>query len=223
MNRVQPTREREKGATARIARLYAVTPEEPDTRILSDRVHQALEGGARVVQYRNKSSGRLLRRVQAEALCRLCRDAQVPFIVNDDLELALSVGADGLHVGREDVDNRAGARCARRRQAPRRLVLRPSRSGARRVQTGADYVAFGSAFPSPTKPGATRAPLALFREARARLDIPIVAIGGITRENARSVIDAGADAIAVMSALFDAPDIRAAASAFDRLFTRESQ
>lgn len=223
MTRVQATLERQgPAAAALVTRLYAVTPEEPDTRVLTEKVRLALSGGARTVQYRAKSADRALRRTQAEALCALCRDAHALFIVNDDLDLALSVGADGLHLGREDLEiERAreelggakllGASCYDRLD----LAVAAGRQGA-------DYVAFGSVFPSPTKPGAIRAPLALFREARTRLDIPIVAIGGITAENARAVIDSGADAIAVISALFDAPDVDAAARAFDRLFARKS-
>jgi len=223
MTRVQATLDRQgTAAAAQVTRLYAVTPEESDTRVLTGKVRLALSGGARTVQYRTKSADRALRRAQAEALCALCRDAHALFIVDDDLDLALFVGADGLHLGREDLEiERAreelggtkllGASCYDRLD----LAIAAGRQGA-------DYVAFGSVFPSHTKPGAIRAPLALFREARTRLDIPIVAIGGITPENGREVIDSGADAIAVISALFDAPDVDAAARAFDRLFARES-
>ena len=104
MNRVQVALEGHGTAASQVARLYAVTPEEPDTRILREKVKLALAGGARVVQYRTKSADQALRRTQAEALCALCRDAHVLFIVNDDLDLALSVGADGLHLGREDLE-----------------------------------------------------------------------------------------------------------------------
>jgi thiamine-phosphate pyrophosphorylase len=198
--------------------LYAVTPDEPDVGLLARKVRKALAGGARILQYRSKSANAALRREQGAALLALCREARIPLVINDDLDLARAIGADGVHLGREDISIAAaraqlgtgrllGASCYDRLE----LAL-----AAR--EAGADYVAFGSAFPSATKPGATRAPLSLYRDARARLDSPIVAIGGITTENAHAVIEAGADAVAVISALFDAPDIEAAARSFSRLF-----
>lgn len=204
---------------SRIYGLYAVTPDTRDSEALALRVRQAIEGGARVLQYRNKTSGAPGRRAQAQALLAICRAARVPMIVNNDLELALSIGADGVHIGRED-----GEVALARARAGKNLLLGVScynriELALAAVEFGADYVAFGSAFSSPTKPAAVHAPLELFREARASLAVPIVAIGGITPQNARLLIDAGADAVAVISALFDAPDVRAAAAAFDRLFS----
>jgi thiamine-phosphate pyrophosphorylase len=218
MSRAQANPERFAISLAGFRGLYAVTPDEPDIGLLVRKVRMALAGGARFVQYRNKSANAAQRREQGAALLALCREAGVPLIINDDLDLAGAIRADGLHLGRDDVSIAAarahlgtgkllGASCYDRLE----LAL-----AAR--EAGADYVAFGSAFPSATKPGATRAPLGLYREARARLDSPIVAIGGITTENAPSVIEAGADAVAVISALFDAPDIEAAARSFSRLF-----
>jgi thiamine-phosphate pyrophosphorylase len=187
--------------------LYAVTPDEPDTDALVREVRLALAGGARIVQYRNKSAGHALRLEQGTALLALCRASRVPLIINDDLDLAELLGADGLHLGRDDASVAAG----RTRLGPDKVLgascyNRLDLALAAR-DAGADYVAFGSAFASATKPDAVRAPLSLFREAKARLACPIVAIGGITRQNARGVIEAGADAVAVISALFDAPDI----------------
>lgn len=203
---------------ARIAGLYAITPDEPDSEALAHKVRMALAGGARVVQYRNKSADARLRHEQAAALFALCRDAGALFIVNDDVDLALAIGADGVHLGREDADT-AGART----RLPQGSLVGAScyASLDRAVaacRAGASYVAFGSAFPSATKPEAPGAPLSLYREARRRLDCPVVAIGGITPANARSVIEAGAHAIAVISALFDAPDIEQRARDFARLF-----
>jgi thiamine-phosphate pyrophosphorylase len=203
---------------ARVRRLYAVTPEEPDTEALVRKARDALLGGARMVQYRSKSGTGALRRAQSAALLVLCRAAGASLIVNDDLELALAIGADGLHLGRDDIpigvaraelrdDMLLGASCYDR------LELAVAARDA-----GADYVAFGSAFPSTTKPGAPRASPALYREAKSSLNLPIVAIGGITLQNAPALIAAGVDAVAVISALFDAPDIAAAAHDFDRLF-----
>jgi thiamine-phosphate pyrophosphorylase len=199
--------------------LYAITPDELDTGRLVRKVRMALAGGARIVQYRNKSANAMLRREQAAALLAVCSAALVPLIINDDLDLAAALEADGVHLGHDDTpvaaargrlgkDKLVGASCYDR------LDLAMSARNA-----GADYVAFGSAFPSTTKPGATRAPLSLYREAKARLACPVVAIGGITSENARAVIEAGADAVAVISALFDSQDVERSAREFAGLFT----
>ena len=222
MSRAQARPERWVVSHAGVRGLYAVTPDEPDIGSLTRKVRKALAGGARILQYRNKSANAAVRREQGTALLALCRDARIPFVINDDLDLARAIGADGLHLGRDDVsiavaraqlgeDKLLGVSCYDRLE----LAL-----AAR--EAGADYVAFGSAFPSSTKPEATRAPLSLYREARARLDLPIVAIGGITTENAHNVIEAGADAVAVISALFDSPDIEAAARSFSRLFDKKN-
>jgi thiamine-phosphate pyrophosphorylase len=179
----------------------------------------ALEGGIAVLQYRSKLSGGEQRMREAKTLAAMCRSHNVPFIVNDDVELALECGADGVHLGRED-GNIAGAR-ARLRGKLLGASCYDSLAAARAaVAAGADYVAFGSVFPSPTKPAAVRAPLTLFGEAKRRLGVPLVAIGGITLENAREVVEAGADAIAVITALFEADDIAARARGFKALFAR---
>jgi thiamine-phosphate pyrophosphorylase len=221
MSRAQARPERWVVSHAGFRGLYAVTPDEPDIGLLARQVSKALAGGARIVQYRNKSASAALRREQGAALLALCREAHIPLIINDDLDLARGIGADGLHLGREDISIAAA-----RAQLGKDGVLGAScydrlELAVAARQAGADYVAFGSAFPSATKPGAGRAPLSLYREARARLDSPIVAIGGITIENAHAVIEAGADAVAVISALFDAPDIEAAARRFSRLFDKK--
>ncbi len=189
--------------------LYAITPEGPG---LTQKVRDALKGGIALLQY---SSGQ--RDVsQAKELARLARGHGVPFIVNDDVELALEVGADGAHLGREDGELRGarkklagkilGASCYDRLELAREAVA-----------AGADYVAFGSVFASPTKPRAVRAPLSLFGQART-LGVPLAAIGGITLANARQVLDAGADLLAVISDLFDAEDIAARAREYQKLF-----
>jgi len=222
MSRAQARPERWVVSDVGVRGLYAVTPDEPDIGSLTRKVRKALAGGARILQYRNKSANAAVRSEQGTALLALCREARIPFVINDDLDLARAIGADGLHLGRDDVsiaaaraqlgeDKLLGVSCYDRLE----LAL-----AAR--EAGADYVAFGSAFPSSTKPEATRAPLSLYREARARLDFPIVAIGGITTENAHKVIEAGADAVAVISALFDSPDIEAAARSFSRLFDKKN-
>jgi len=194
--------------------LYALTPDEPDTARLASRVRAAVAGGAAAVQYRNKPADAPLRRDQAQVLVRICGEAGVPLIVNDDVELALDVGAAGVHLGRDDGDL-AGARA---RLGADKLIGASCYDrldlAARAVAAGADYVAFGAAFASPTKPAAVRAPLALLGEAKRRLGVPVVAIGGITLDNAALAIAAGADALAVITALFDADDVAARARAF---------
>ena len=204
-----------------LAGLYAITPDTGDSRALIERVRIAMRAGAprgwAALQYRNKHAGATQRATEARALAALCREYGVPLIVNDDVDVALAVGADGVHLGRSDGD----LATARARFGTRLLGAScyDSLDSARRaVVAGAEYVAFGSVFPSPTKPDAVRAPLTLFGQARA-LGVPLVAIGGITLENAADVIRAGADCIAVISALFDAPDIGDRARAFTDLFT----
>ena len=200
--------------------LYAITPDDADHARFLARVAQALEGTDAgpwaALQYRNKRAAPEERHAQARALAMLARARGVPFIVNDDLELALAVDADGLHLGRQD-----GSLGEARRRLPRGMLgasCHDSLDAARAaVAAGADYVAFGAVYPSRTKPAAVRAPLRLFREARP-LGVPLVAIGGIDTDNAAEVIRAGADAIAVISALFDAPDPAARARQLAHLF-----
>ena len=192
----------------RLRGLYAVTPEAPDA---VEKVRLALEGGVALLQYRRK------RRDLAEArtVAALARRHRVPLIVNDDIELALELDADGVHLGRDDGD--LGA--ARKRLGSRILgasCYADPTLAQRAIEAGVDYVAFGSVFASPTKPAAVRAPLALFA---TPLGVPLCAIGGITLENAPRVLAAGADLLAVVSDLFDAPDIRARAVQYQGLFT----
>ena len=194
--------------------LYAVTPDLADSELLLRKVALALEGGIAMLQYRNKGRQSLQ---EARSLATACRRAGVPFIVNDDLDLALECGADGVHLGREDGDLAA----ARSKLKGKVLgvscydALPAARSA---VAAGADYIAFGSVFPSPTKPAAVRAPHSLFGAARA-LGVPMVAIGGITLGNAPQLLSAGADALAVVSDLFDAADIAERARAYGKLFS----
>jgi thiamine-phosphate pyrophosphorylase len=205
-------------AHARVRGLYAITPDLDDTDDLVRRVSAAIGGGARLVQYRNKGAGADLALAQVRALLAVTRPAGVPLIVNDSLELALATDADGLHLGGTDGDLAA----ARRALGPDRLLgascyNRLELAVAARA-AGADHVAFGSVHPSTTKPGAIRASLELFRAARVALDCPICAIGGITADNAPEVIAAGADAVAVITDVFAAVDVRAAAARFVPLF-----
>jgi len=198
--------------------LYAVTPDDADTARLLSRVAAALAGGARTVQYRNKTADTLLRREQARALHALCLKRDAALIVNDDLELALAVGAAGVHLGGED----GSLAEARSRLGPHKLLGASCYSrlenAERAIAEGADHIAFGSFFVSSVKPGAVRSPLSLLTDAKRRFGVPVVAIGGITPANAPQLIAAGADSVAVISALFGADDITRAAQEFNALF-----
>ncbi|MBN8762395.1 MAG: thiamine-phosphate diphosphorylase [Thiobacillus sp. 63-78] len=203
--------------------LYALTFETADTGHLLRQVEAALAGGVAAVQYRDKSGDVARRHEQASELVALCRRFGAPLIVNDDLRLADLAGADGVHLGRDDGSLREA-----------RIILGPGKfigascyqslDLARAAQAaGADYVAFGSFFASRTKPDAPRASLDLLRDAAPLIQVPLVAIGGITPANAPSLLDAGADSLAVLSALFDTPDVRIAAHDLNQLFETESE
>lgn len=203
-----------------ISGLYAITPEQPDTARLLQQVRAALAGGAAVVQYRSKSQDIALQHEQVSELVALCHAFDVPLIVNDSLRLADLTGADGVHLGRED----GSVRQARIVLGAEKLIGVSCYNNLELALAaeagGADYVAFGSFFPSATKPGAVPAPLELLRQARQGLHVPIVAIGGITPDKAPALIEAGAAAVAVISGLFDAPDIELAARQYSQLFSR---
>ena len=196
--------------------LYLITPDDPDTEALCARVHALLPYAA-CLQYRNKRADAALRHAQAALLAEASRAAGVPFIVNDDAHLAAQVHADGVHLGEHD----GTVATARGILGERAIVGVSCYDDLHRAEAaaaaGADYIAFGAFFPSITKPNARRATLDLLRAA-ATLDIPRVAIGGITPDNARPLVDAGADLIAIVGGVFDAPDPVAAARACRSLF-----
>lgn len=202
-----------------ISGLYAVTPDTEDTPALLEKVEAALSGGVRLLQYRNKLASDALRLAQGRALLALCRKFQVPLIINDHPGLALALDAHGLHVGGED----GSASEARRRLGPDKILgvscygrLDDALAAA---DAGATYVAFGGFYPSKVKTGGpARTPIGLLSEAKRSLKLPVVAIGGITLDNAPALLAAGADSVAVISALFEAPDIRGAARDFGNLF-----
>ncbi|MCP5152327.1 MAG: thiamine phosphate synthase [Ectothiorhodospiraceae bacterium] len=204
--------------------MYAVTLENdspPGTRVRA--VRAALRGGARVVQYRDKSTDAARRRAEASALLAACRDAGARLIVNDDIALAAEIGADGVHVGRDD----ASPRAARAALGPAAIIgvscYDSLELAEAAMANGADYVAFGSFFPSPTKPHAVRPDIALLTRARARLGrVPLVAIGGITPENGADLVAAGADMLAVVTGVFATPDPEAAARTYAALFAASS-
>lgn len=193
--------------------VYAITPDEPDTGRLLARVEAVLRAGASWLQYRNKAASDELRAEQALALQPLCRALDVPLIINDDWALAAAIGAAGAHLGEDDGE----LALARHELAPGSILgasCYDDLSRARQAAfAGASYVAFGAFFPSTTKPNARRPTPELLRDA-VSLGLPRIAIGGITPQNARPLIDAGADMVAVISGIFDAPDPAAATRAY---------
>lgn len=202
--------------------LYAVTPDEADTDLLVAKVEAALQGGISVLQYRNKLANHKLQTQQVRAILPLCRQYEVPLIINDSVKLCLMLNADGVHIGTDDgnlkeirarvgKDKIIGASCYNRFD----LALAAQ-------QAGADYVAFGACFASTTKPKAPVANLNLFSQARAQLTIPAVAIGGINLDNAIQVISAGAHSLAVINAIFNVPDVKSSTQQFTQLFSAHS-
>ena len=202
--------------------LYAVTPDEADTDLLVAKVEAALQGGISVLQYRNKLANHKLQTQQVRAILPLCRQYEVPLIINDSVKLCLTLDADGVHIGADDgnlkeirarvgKDKIIGASCYNRFD----LALAAQ-------QAGADYVAFGACFASTTKPKAPVANLNLFSQARAQLTLPAVAIGGINLDNAIQVIGAGAHSLAVINAIFNVPDVKSSTQQFTQLFSAHS-
>lgn len=197
--------------------LYAITPDTDNSEQLIEQVSAALDGGARILQYRNKGSDAVRRLWQANILKSLAQSRGAIFIVNDDVALAEAIRADGVHLGRDD-DAIAAARARLGEAAVIGASCYNSLDLARSaVAAGASYVAFGAVFASGTKPGAVHAPLSLFADA-ANLGVPRVAIGGITADNAGQVVTAGADAIAVIGGLFDGDGIAERAAALAALY-----
>ncbi len=204
---------------ARLAGLYAITDAGLQAEEeLEEHVALAIAGGARLIQYRDKSDNSRLRLRQAHALTALCETHDVPLIINDDVELAAECGAAGVHLGRDDASLDSarkllgdhviiGISCYNRPELARRAA-----------EQGADYIAFGRFFPSDTKPDAIQATPALIAESRQRWGLPVAAIGGITPDNAGQLLDAGADMLAVVRGVFGASDIRQAAAEFARQF-----
>lgn len=202
--------------------LYAVTPDCANgQRLLAD-VEAALSGGCRILQYRDKISSKPEQVARARALRKLTQRFGTTLLINDDMALATLVGADGVHLGRDD-GNLIAARAI---LGPNKILgascyadfsLAQSASAA-----GVDYVAFGAAYPSPTKPEAPRASAELYAQAAAEFNNAICAIGGITLDNAPPLIAEGVDLLAVITDLFSAPDIAARAAQYQRLFEEQA-
>jgi thiamine-phosphate pyrophosphorylase len=206
----------------RLRGLYAVSPELAARVRLLAAAEQVLAGGAALFQYRDKCSAAAEKLVRAQALRRLCNAAGVPLIINDSVDLAAAVAADGVHLGAEDSEVAA----ARARLGPRAIIGVSCYASLARAEqaiaAGANYVAFGAAFPSASKPGAPPVSLPLIAEACRRLPVPVAAIGGITADNARVLVDVGVSLLAVINDVFSAPDVAARARQFMNLYTGSS-
>jgi thiamine-phosphate pyrophosphorylase len=199
--------------------LYAIT----DTKLIPrdrfvETVAAAVRGGATMVQLREKDTPRAEFIRLARSLLPVTRRYGALLIINDHPSIAKEIGADGVHVGREDPPVAE----ARALLGPEAIIGASCYGEVTRAMAaereGADYVAFGTPFPSPTKPKRTDISLGIFQEVKRQVNVPVFAIGGITVANARQVIDAGADGIAVVSGVFAASDIEAAARALAQLF-----
>ena len=214
--------------------LYGITPDWADTGRLLSAIGQAHAGGMTALQWRRKHGTAAELRAQAQAVRDLCRQLGLVLIINDDWQLAAELDADGAHLGRDD----GAVQQARQALGPSKLIgcscYNQPELAARRLAETADYIAFGAMYPSRVKPDAARATLDHIRAGRALVEQPpaaapasgrpsVVAIGGITPDNAAPVIQAGADSIAVISALFDAPDIQAAARRCAALFIQDTR
>lgn len=197
-------------------KLYAIT----DSRLLPgdklfDAVAAALKGGCKLVQYRDKSADIARRQFEAKTLLGLCNQYQAQLIINDDVSLAKDIGAHGIHLGQDDISPVA-ARIILGNQAIIGVTCHDSLEFARKaIKDSANYIAFGRFFSSSTKPDARPAPIELISDARKQFpETPIVVIGGITLDNGKQLLDAGADMLAVCHSLFSADDITAQAKKF---------
>jgi hydroxymethylpyrimidine kinase/phosphomethylpyrimidine kinase/thiamine-phosphate diphosphorylase len=198
--------------------LYLITDSDHDGR-LARRVSAALAGGVRVVQYRDKDRPTEARLASARQLTDLCRSAGALLLINDDAQLALACGADGVHLGQEDGPI-ADARCI---LGPGKIIGRSTRTVEQALQAqqeGADYIGLGAIYPTDSKNDTQLVGLERLRQVRQAVDLPIVAIGGINIENAGAVIDGGADALAVISAVMADPSPTLAARELNLLFNR---
>ena len=191
--------------------LYAITPDEADTGALVRAVEQTLGAGTRLLQYRNKKAGPLVRREQLRVLQPICAAFGCTLVVNDDWREAIDLGIGAVHIGGDD-GNAAEVRAAIGPEVILGVSCYASLARAAESAPHADYLAFGSMFPSSTKPTAVSAAMGMLREARG-LGKPLVAIGGINRDNARLALDAGADAIAVISGVFGEASVAEATAA----------
>ncbi|WP_415893284.1 thiamine phosphate synthase [Neptuniibacter sp. PT8_73] len=201
--------------------LYGITDSDlmPDTETMLRKVEQSIQGGAKIIQYRDKSSDLKKRVEQASALNLICKKNKIPLIINDDAGLAAGIGAAGVHLGQSD-----GAIEEAREMLGEDAIIGVTchdslELALKAQQAGASYLAFGAFFPSKTKPNAKPAPLSLVKDVKDKVNLPIVAIGGISVDNADQIVTAGADMVAVIHALYANKKVTAAAKQFHQLFT----
>ena len=203
---------------ARLHGVYAITDPVLCGEHLVDKVLAAIQGGIRILQYRNKQASLAAQFEEATKLLSLCQQHDVLFIINDDVDLASEVNADGVHLGQQD-----HALLEARQQLGNEKIIGISCNNRfddaqTAQQEGGDYIAFGRFFSSMTKPQAPQAEIGLLQRAENELQIPVVAIGGISPDNGRSLIEAGADMLAVIHGIFGQADVRLAAQGYAELF-----
>ena len=206
----------------KISGLYAITPDLLETEGLLEKVRLILAGGVRLIQYRNKKACAELRREQAYSLLKLCRSSGVPLIINDYIDLAIEMDADGVHVGQTDL-------CVveARKQLGQGKIIGAScydslQLAIQAEKDGADYVAFGAFYPSVTKLDTATASIELLCQAKEKIAVPVVGIGGIRLHNARCLIEHGCESLAVSNGLFHADDVQMTAAGFSHCFESSS-
>lgn len=194
--------------------LYAITNAATNEERLFEHVSAAIRGGAKFIQYRDKSNDKQRQQRIGHRLLMLCKEYEACLIINDDVSLCQTLGADGVHLGQDDI----ALNTARQQLGDEKIIgvscYNQLQLAVQAQQESADYVAFGSFFNSSTKPDAVNAPITLLNDAKTHLHLPIVAIGGITVDNAKTLIDAGADALALVNGLFATNDVEAKAQIF---------
>ena len=199
--------------------LYAITDcKNIDSEEMLRRTEAILQTGISVLQYRDKNADQALKRFRGTALKKLCAKYSTPFLINDDVQLAMEIGTDGVHIGNDDTDYHVS-----RKLLGENAIIGIScyNEFARAIlaeQMGADYVAFGAFFPSPSKDKTVKAETRLLQQAKTALDIPVVAIGGINPENGAALVEAGADMLAVISSIYNNPEPQATVLEFNQLF-----
>ncbi len=199
--------------------LYLITPDDSDSGRFWERVLPVLNPGIAVLQYRNKLANADQMHEQAKVLSQHCRNLGIAFIINDDIKLALELGADGVHLGEHDADLKTARRVLGSNGIIGVSCYNSLTIAEKAASEGANYLAFGAVYSSGTKPHARNASLELFSHA-ASLNLPMVAIGGITLDNAAQTLAAGADFIAVIGAVFDAVDPASEVKSFIYRFSK---
>ena len=199
--------------------LYVITSQQHvGSRQLTGAVEQALIGGAVIVQYRDKRSVPAPADNQLTEIHHLCRDYGALLVINDDVELARRINADGVHLGRDDMDPGAARECLGSNKLIGVSCYGDIKRVSRMDRAGADYIALGRFYASEIKPEATPVSVDVLRQVRQMTSTPLVAIGGITTENGAALVQAGADMLAVVNGVFAQPDITSAARDISALF-----